>query len=111
MAKENPTWGEERISDELSLKLGLHIDSRTIRKYLKQGRPRKPSDQRWATFVRNHAKAIVACDFFVSVTATFNVVYVFVAIVLQGLRSMPKGASTLRSDGSQLSKSLQMASA
>jgi hypothetical protein len=25
MAKENPTWGEERISDELSLKLGLHM--------------------------------------------------------------------------------------
>ena len=80
MAKENPTWGEERIRDELSLKLGLHIDSRTIRKYLKQGRPRKPSDQRRATLIRNHAKAIVACDFFVSVTATFKIVYVFVAM-------------------------------
>ena len=38
------------------------------------------SDQRWATFVRNHAKAIVACDFLVAVGATFRIMYVFVAM-------------------------------
>lgn len=38
------------------------------------------SDQRWITFVRNHAESIVACDFFVSVTATFKILYVFVVI-------------------------------
>jgi hypothetical protein len=32
------------------------------------------------TFVRNHAKGIVACDFFVVVTATFRVHYVFVVL-------------------------------
>src|SRR6516164_6036769 len=32
------------------------------------------------TFVRNHAKGIVACDFFVVVTATFRVLYVFVVM-------------------------------
>ena len=32
------------------------------------------------TFVRNHAKGIMACDFFVVVTATFRVLYVFVVI-------------------------------
>jgi hypothetical protein len=37
-------------------------------------------DQGWATFVQNHAKTIVACDFFVSVTATFRLLYVFVAL-------------------------------
>jgi transposase InsO family protein len=42
------------------------------------GRPR--GDQRWATFLRNHAKAILACDFFVAVTATFRLLYVFVLI-------------------------------
>jgi putative transposase len=26
------------------------------------------------TFVRNHAKAVIACDFFVVVTATFQLV-------------------------------------
>jgi hypothetical protein len=30
------------------------------------------------TFVRNHAQAMLACDFFVSVTAGFQIVYVFV---------------------------------
>ena len=30
MAQANPSWGEERIADELSLKLGLFVDSRTV---------------------------------------------------------------------------------
>jgi putative transposase len=40
-------------------------------------RPQVPS-QRWMTFVRNHAKAMIATDFFVVVTATFRLVYVLV---------------------------------
>jgi len=32
------------------------------------------------TFVRNHAQAILACDLFVTVTATFQVLYVFVVM-------------------------------
>jgi hypothetical protein len=79
MARENPSWGEGRIADELSLKLGLFVDSRTVGKYLKENGPRRPVGQRWATFVQNHASAIVACNFFTSVTATFQVLYVFVA--------------------------------
>jgi putative transposase len=42
------------------------------------GQPR--GDQRWSTFLKNHAKAILACDFFVTVTATFRMLYVFVVI-------------------------------
>jgi hypothetical protein len=42
-------------------------------------RPADPK-QHWITFVRNHATAIMACDFFVVVTATFQLVYVFVII-------------------------------
>lgn len=81
MDRENPTWGEERIADELLLKLGIKVSARTVAKYLNGNRPRgKTGGQRWSAFVRNHAKGIVACDFFVSVTATFRVVYVFVAI-------------------------------
>jgi hypothetical protein len=87
MAQENPSWGEGRIADELSLKLGLLVDPRTVGKYLKQGgRPRQPSGQRWATFIHNHASDIVACDFFTSVTATFQVLYVFVAIEIGSRR-------------------------
>jgi len=79
MASENPTWGQERIADELLLKLGIRISPRSVRKYMPEpvsGRPR--GDQRWSTFLRNHAQAIVACDFFVAVTATF--IYVFVVM-------------------------------
>jgi putative transposase len=58
-ARENPSWGEERIANELLLKLGLQVSPRTIRKYmwkspLATGRPR--GDQRWATFLKNHAR-------------------------------------------------------
>ena len=34
--------------------------------------------QRWLTFVHNHTKVIVACDFLVVMTATFRILYVFV---------------------------------
>jgi putative transposase len=32
MARENPSWGEERIANELLLKLGLRVSPRTVRK-------------------------------------------------------------------------------
>ena len=87
MAQDNPTWGEERIADELQVKLGIRVSPRTIRKYLSRTRPGGgSSDQRWSTFVRNHAKAIVACDFFVSITVTFKVLYVFVAMEIDSRR-------------------------
>jgi putative transposase len=82
MAWENPSWGEERLANELLLKLGLRVSPRTIRKYLPKrlhpGRGKRTTTQRWQTFVRNHAQAIVACDFCVVVTATFRLLYVFV---------------------------------
>ena len=84
MARENPTWGQERIANELLLKLGLRVSPRTVRKYMPQRLDRGPSkratSQRWTTFVRNHAQAIVACDFCVVVTATFRLLYVFVVM-------------------------------
>jgi transposase InsO family protein len=84
MALENPTWGQERIANELLLKLGLHVSPRTVRKYMPDDCVRSPGkgcpSQRWSTFIRNHARGIVACDFCVVVTATFRVLYVFVVI-------------------------------
>jgi len=82
MATSNPTWGEERIAAELLLKLGIRVSPRTVRRYLPEHRGFEgglPS-QRWMTFVRNHAQGIVACDFFIAVTATFRVLYVFVVL-------------------------------
>jgi putative transposase len=81
MAVENVSWGEERIADELWVKLGIRVSPRTVRKYMPKRAPGQPrGDQRWATFLKNHAKAILACDFFVAVTATFRMLYVFVVI-------------------------------
>ncbi len=82
MATANRTWGEERIASELLLKLGIRVSPRTVRRYMPtSGAPRTGArSQLWSTFVRNHAHAILACDFFVSVTATFRVVYVFVVL-------------------------------
>jgi putative transposase len=87
MALSNPSWGEERIANELFLKLGIQVSPRTVRKYMPKcpnGRPR--GDQRWSTFVRNHAAAIVACDFCVVVTATFRLLYVLIAFEHQSRR-------------------------
>jgi transposase InsO family protein len=94
IACENPIWGEERIADELLLKLGIRVSPRTIRKYLDEDDPRGGSrDQRWSTFVQNHASAIVACDFFVCVTATFRIVYVFVAMEIGSRRILHTNAT------------------
>jgi transposase InsO family protein len=81
MANENPSWGQERIANELILKLGIQVSPRTVRKYLPRrprGRPR--GDLRWSTFLRLHAQGIIACDFLIAVTATFRLLYVFVVI-------------------------------
>ena len=81
MATENPLWGEERIANELLVKLGIRVSPRTVRKYMPMRPPGQPrGDQRWSTFLKNHAKAILACDFFIAVTATFRMLYVFVVI-------------------------------
>ena len=33
MARANPTWGEERIANELSLNLGIVVSPRTVGRY------------------------------------------------------------------------------
>ena len=55
------------------------------------------------TFVRNHAKGMLACDFFVSVTVRFQIIYVFVMMEVGSRRlvhfnvtSHPTAAWTLQ---------------
>ena len=94
MAQDNPLWGEERIASELLVKLGIRVSPRTVRKYMPKptaGQPR--GDQRWSTFLKNHAKAILACDFFIAVTATFRMLYVFV-VIEHGSRRLKRVAVT-----------------
>jgi putative transposase len=79
MVRENPTWGQARIANELSLKLGIQVSPRAVRAYwpsqILPTRPR-PASQSWNTFIHNHAQAIVACDFMLAITARFRVLYV-----------------------------------
>jgi hypothetical protein len=83
MAAGNITWGEERIANELKLKLGIRVAPSTVRKYLGRGhRPAQDPAQRWLTFIRNHARVIVACDFSTVVTARFRILYIFVIMEL-----------------------------
>jgi len=79
MVEENPTWGQGRVADELALKLGILVSPRTVGAYW-PNRPgsRGPSSQRWNSFVRNHTRSLLACDFLVVVTAGFRQLYVFV---------------------------------
>jgi transposase InsO family protein len=89
---ENPTWGQARVAAELSVKLGIYVSPRTVRAYWRpepeRRGPRGTGSLPWRTFVRNHAQSIVACDFFVVVTARFRILYVFLLMEV-GTRRIP----------------------
>ena len=73
----NPLWGTPRIQSELRL-LGHDVSKATIDKY--RVRHRRPPSQTWRTFLDNHARDIVAVDFFTVPTATFRVLYCFIML-------------------------------
>jgi hypothetical protein len=52
---------------------------------------------RWSTFLRLHAQGIVACDFFIAVTAAFRLLYVFVLIEHRSRRLMHCNVTALPS--------------
>jgi transposase InsO family protein len=78
MSQENRLWGTERIRGEL-LKLGIVVSNRSIRRYRWRG-PRRPSSQRWRTFLANHAHHLWAAGLFAVPTLTFRTLYVLVFI-------------------------------
>jgi len=79
MATDNRLWGAERIRGEL-LKLGVRVSKRTILKYMRRAHPPRRSGQSWATFLRNHAAAIWACDFIQVTDLWFRSLFAFVII-------------------------------
>jgi hypothetical protein len=95
MAQENRLWGAERIRGEL-LKLGVRVSKRTIQKYMPNVR-RYPS-QSWATFLRNHADSISACDFTVVHDLLFRPLFVFMVIELQTRRIVHTAVTRSPSD-------------
>ena len=42
--------------------------------------------QTWRTFIQNHARAVLACAFFVAATVRFQLVYVFVVLEVESRR-------------------------
>jgi putative transposase len=77
---DNPSWGEDKIDEELQVKFGISHSTSTIRRYMVRSRPRGDG-QKWRTFIKNHSHELYACDFVTQYTALFTTVYVFVVMV------------------------------
>ena len=92
MAKENRTWGAERMRGEL-LKLGLRVSKCSIQKHIQEVRGPRPPMQTWATFLRNHAREIWACDFLQTYDVFFRSIFLFVIIELGSRRLVHFGVT------------------
>ena len=97
MAAENRLWGAERIRGEL-LKLGMHVCKRTIQKYMRQVRTHQPGGQTWATFLRNHAEDIWACDFLQVTDLFFRPLFAFFIIELKSRKVIHVGVTRSPTD-------------
>ncbi len=97
MTRNNRLWGAERIRGEL-LKLGIQVAKRTIQKYMRQARPPRPHKQTWATFVRNHANNIWACDFRQVTDLCFQPLFAFFITELASRRIVHVGVTRAPTD-------------
>ena len=82
LARENPSWGYRRLHGEL-LVLGVKVAASTVWEILKEAgidpAPERASST-WADFLRSQADALLACDFFETVTLTGARMYVLAVI-------------------------------
>lgn len=85
MSMANPLWGAPRIHGEL-LKLGIDVGQTSVAKYMVKHR--KPPSQNWRTFLDNHASDIAALDFFTVPTASFQILFAIVVIIIHARRNV-----------------------
>jgi hypothetical protein len=81
-ARENPRWGYRRLHGEL-LVLRVKVAPSTVWEILKEaGIDPAPdrSSTTWADFLRSQAEALLACDFFETVTLTGTRIFVLAVI-------------------------------
>ena len=92
MAAANRLWGAERIRGEL-LKLDIRVAKSTVQRYLREARPPGRGGQTWATFLRNHAGEIWACDFLPITDLRFRPLHAFFVIALETRRVVHVGVT------------------
>lgn len=97
MARDNRLWGAERIRGEL-LKLGIRVSKGTILKYMRRSRPPHRHGQTWATFLRNHAADVWACDFIQVTDLCFRALFAFVIVEHASRRVVHVGVTRLPTD-------------
>ena len=74
-------------------KLDIRVAKWTVQKYMREARPPRGAGQRWATFLRNHADHIWACDFLPVTDLLFRPVYAFFVIALGSRRVVHVGVT------------------
>jgi putative transposase len=85
LAAVNKFWGAERIRGEL-LKLGIRAAKTTVQRHMRGARPPHRPGQPWATFLRNHASEVWACDFLPVTDVLFRPLFAFFIIQLGSRR-------------------------
>src|SRR3954462_3518177 len=82
LVRENPSWGYRRVHGELLL-LGVKVAASTVWEILQDAgidpAPERASST-WAAFLRSQAEALLACDFFETVTVRGTRMYVLAVI-------------------------------
>ncbi|GAC1347231.1 MAG: hypothetical protein NVSMB27_12220 [Ktedonobacteraceae bacterium] len=80
------------------LKLGIRLSKRTIQKYMRTVRRHQPRGQKWATFLRNHAGHIWACDFLQVTDLFFRPLFAFFMIELKSRKVIHVGVTRSPTD-------------
>jgi len=99
LARENPSWGYQRIAGELR-RLSVPVSPSSVRNILvKAGLPPAPQrdSQSWRSFLRAHGESVLACDFFAVDTVWLRRLYVL-AFISIGNRRIEYFACTGRPD-------------